>query len=86
MFLNILLMVLKKYIRGNVTTPLKIINFQVNRLSDAAMTRKMESRSAENGLDRYRTLESKLDPSNSHFRPDTRTCPWTSIFLTIKAS
>jgi len=51
----------KVYIRGNVTTPLKITNFQLNRLSDAAMTRKMESRSAENGLDRYHTLENKLD-------------------------
>lgn len=51
----------KVYIQGNPTTPLKITNFQLNRLSDAAKTRKMESRFDENGLDRYRILEKRLD-------------------------
>ena len=51
----------KVYIQGNSTTPLKITNFQLNRLSDATMKKTMESRYTENGLDRYRILEKRLD-------------------------
>ena len=51
----------KIYIQGNSSTPLKITNFQLNRLADAVMKRKMESRFSENGFDRYRILEKKLD-------------------------
>jgi penicillin V acylase-like amidase (Ntn superfamily) len=50
----------KVFVQGNATAPLKITNFQLNRLSDAAMTKEMESRSNENGLDRYRELEKRM--------------------------
>ena len=36
-------------------------NFQLNRLTDPARAEQMETRSAENGLDRYRTLETHID-------------------------
>jgi len=50
----------KVFIRGNATAPLIITNFQLNRLSDSAMRKKMESRFNENGLDRYRDLEERI--------------------------
>lgn len=46
----------KVFIQGSTTSPSKLTNFQLNRLSDTTMTKKMESRSTENGLDRYRVL------------------------------
>ena len=51
----------KVFVKGSSTTPLKITNFQLNRLSDAAMKKKIESRHTENGFDRYRILEKRLD-------------------------
>jgi len=51
----------KIFIQGSATSPLKLTNFQLNRLSDTTMTKKMESRSSENGLDRYRVLEKLID-------------------------
>jgi len=55
----------KVFIQGSITSPLKVTNFQLNRLSDPIMTKKMESRSTENGLDRYRVLEKRID--QTHF-------------------
>ncbi len=51
----------KVFVQGNIASPLKVTNFQLNRLSDTTMTKKMESRSTENGLDRYRVLEEQID-------------------------
>lgn len=51
----------KVYMPGGATKPTTITNFQLNRLADAAMTKKMEARSAENGFDRYRLLEKRLE-------------------------
>ena len=51
----------KVFVQGSTTSPLKVTNFQLNRLSDPTMTKMMESRSAENGLDRYRVLEELID-------------------------
>lgn len=51
----------KVFIQGSVTSPLMVTNFQLNRLSDTTMTEKMELRAVENGLDRYRILEKRID-------------------------
>lgn len=51
----------KVFIQGRPDTPLKVTNFQINRLSDPSMIKVLESRAALNGLDRYRELEQRLD-------------------------
>lgn len=51
----------KVYIQGSTTSPVKITNFQLNRLSDPALAKKLESRSTENGLDRYRVLDKQIN-------------------------
>jgi hypothetical protein len=50
----------KVFIQGDATAPLRITNFQLNRLSDSAMTKEMEARSNENGLDRYWDLKKRI--------------------------
>lgn len=50
----------KVFIQGDPSSPLKITNFQLNRLSDPAMKKVMESRFAENGIDRYQVLEKRI--------------------------
>jgi penicillin V acylase-like amidase (Ntn superfamily) len=50
----------KVFVQSNATAPFKITNFQLNRLSDSAMTKEMESRFNENGLDRYWVLEERI--------------------------
>jgi hypothetical protein len=51
----------KVFIQGSPNLPLKVTNFQLNRLSDKGLTKKMESRSTENGFDRYQVLEKRID-------------------------
>jgi hypothetical protein len=51
----------KVFVQGSVTSPLKVTNFQLNRLSDPNMKKMMESRSDENGYDRYQVLEKLID-------------------------
>jgi predicted choloylglycine hydrolase len=51
----------KVFVQGGATSPLKVTNFQLNRLSDPTMRKVMESRFEENGFDRYRILEKLLD-------------------------
>jgi predicted choloylglycine hydrolase len=51
----------KVFVQGEATSPLKVTNFQLNRLSDSTMRKVIESRFDENGFDRYRILEKLLD-------------------------
>ncbi len=51
----------KVFVQGSITSPLKVTNFQLNRLSNPIMRRVIESRFVENGFDRYRVLEKLLD-------------------------
>jgi hypothetical protein len=50
----------KVIVHGEVASPLKVTNFQLNRLSDPAAREAMEARCDENGFDRYRLLEERL--------------------------
>lgn len=51
----------KVFVKGNATSPFKVTNCQLNRLSNPEMIKIMESRSFENGLNRYRYLEKLLN-------------------------
>ena len=50
----------KLYLDGSPDSPFRITNFQLNRLSDDKLKKKMETRCTVNGLDRYRTLKERL--------------------------
>lgn len=50
----------KVFIDGIRKSPFKITNFQLNRLTDQNLIRKMEFNSTENGYDRYKILENRI--------------------------
>jgi predicted choloylglycine hydrolase len=51
----------KTFIQASKAVPQKITNFQLSRLSDENMANELESRSSENGFDRYLTLQKHID-------------------------
>lgn len=46
----------KVFVQGESDTPLRITNFQLNRLDNPALLAEMETRASENGMDRYQWL------------------------------
>ena len=54
----------KTFVRGSHAEPQVVTNFQLNRLADENLASELESRSSDNGFDRYSAIQERIDQAS----------------------